>query len=79
MTAHGVGWVGGASGVADFRAFVPKVKQAWQDAGKAMTAGLSCEGTHNGCFTGVYIGLYSAGGEARFKNFSLSNLPEDKE
>ena len=37
MTAHGAGWVSGASGVADFRAFVPKVQQAWQDAGRAGT------------------------------------------
>lgn len=37
MTVHGVGWVGGASGVTDFRAFVPKVRQAWQDAGRAGT------------------------------------------
>jgi alkanesulfonate monooxygenase SsuD/methylene tetrahydromethanopterin reductase-like flavin-dependent oxidoreductase (luciferase family) len=37
ITAHGAGWVGGASGVADFRAFLPKVRQAWQDAGRAGT------------------------------------------
>lgn len=37
MTAHGAGWVGGASGVADFRAFLPKVRKAWQDAGRAGT------------------------------------------
>ncbi|WP_027945350.1 LLM class flavin-dependent oxidoreductase [Amycolatopsis taiwanensis] len=35
MTVHGVGWVGGASGVADFRAFLPTVRQAWQNAGRA--------------------------------------------
>jgi alpha-N-arabinofuranosidase len=45
----------------------------WQDAGKAMTAGLCAEGTHSGCFTGVYIGLYASGGEARFAGFSLKN------
>lgn len=37
MTAHGVGWVSGASGVADFCAFLPKVRKAWQDAGRAGT------------------------------------------
>ncbi|HEX4660786.1 MAG TPA: LLM class flavin-dependent oxidoreductase [Streptosporangiaceae bacterium] len=37
MTAHGAGWVGGASGVAGFRAFLPKVRKAWQDAGRAGT------------------------------------------
>jgi alkanesulfonate monooxygenase SsuD/methylene tetrahydromethanopterin reductase-like flavin-dependent oxidoreductase (luciferase family) len=37
MTAHGAGWVGGASGAADFRAFLPKVTKAWQDAGRAGT------------------------------------------
>jgi alkanesulfonate monooxygenase SsuD/methylene tetrahydromethanopterin reductase-like flavin-dependent oxidoreductase (luciferase family) len=37
MTAHGAGWVGGASGVADFRAFLPQVTKAWQDAGRAGT------------------------------------------
>jgi len=46
----------------------------WQDAGRGMTAGLSAEGTHGGCFTGVYIGLYACGGEARFGCFSLLNL-----
>ena len=45
----------------------------WQDAGKGMSAGLCSEGTHGGCFTGVYIGLYSSGGEAKFNNFSLFN------
>ena len=35
MTAHGAGWVSGASGVADFCAFLPKVTKAWQDAGRA--------------------------------------------
>lgn len=35
MTDHGVGWIGGASGVADFRAFIPKVRQAWQAAGRS--------------------------------------------
>jgi alkanesulfonate monooxygenase SsuD/methylene tetrahydromethanopterin reductase-like flavin-dependent oxidoreductase (luciferase family) len=37
MTAHGAGWVGGASGAAHFRAFLPKVTKAWQDAGRAGT------------------------------------------
>jgi alkanesulfonate monooxygenase SsuD/methylene tetrahydromethanopterin reductase-like flavin-dependent oxidoreductase (luciferase family) len=37
MTAHGAGWVGGASGAADFRAFLPQVRRAWQDAGRAGT------------------------------------------
>ena len=37
MTAHGVGCVSGASGVADFSAFLPKVRKAWQDAGRAGT------------------------------------------
>jgi hypothetical protein len=37
MTAHGAGWVGGASGVADFCAFLPKVRKAWQDASRAGT------------------------------------------
>ena len=46
----------------------------WQDAGKGMSAGLCTEGTHSGCFTGVYIGLYSAGGEACINYFSLINL-----
>ena len=45
----------------------------WQSAGKAMTAGLCAEGTHSGCFTGVYIGLYSCGGKASFSEFSLIN------
>jgi alkanesulfonate monooxygenase SsuD/methylene tetrahydromethanopterin reductase-like flavin-dependent oxidoreductase (luciferase family) len=35
MITYGCGWIGGASGVADFRGFVPQVRQAWQDAGKA--------------------------------------------
>ncbi|MFF3878114.1 LLM class flavin-dependent oxidoreductase [Streptomyces sp. NPDC001978] len=34
MTTHGVGWIGSASGVADFRALLPQVKQAWHDAGR---------------------------------------------
>ena len=51
-------------------------EEDWQSAGKAMTAGLSAEGTHGGCFTGVYIGLYSSGGKASFTGFSLLNLPE---
>jgi alkanesulfonate monooxygenase SsuD/methylene tetrahydromethanopterin reductase-like flavin-dependent oxidoreductase (luciferase family) len=37
MTAHGAGWVGGASGATDFQAFLPKVRKAWQDAGRAGT------------------------------------------
>ena len=37
MTAHGIGWIGPASGVADFRAFVPAVRQAWQEATRAGT------------------------------------------
>jgi alkanesulfonate monooxygenase SsuD/methylene tetrahydromethanopterin reductase-like flavin-dependent oxidoreductase (luciferase family) len=37
ITAHGTGWVSGASGVANFRAFAPKVTKAWQDAGRAGT------------------------------------------
>ena len=49
-------------------------KGEWQSAGKGMSAGLSIEGTHSGCFTGVYIGLYSSGGESRFSGFSLVNL-----
>jgi hypothetical protein len=35
MTAHGAGCISGASGVADFRAFLPKIRKAWQDAGRA--------------------------------------------
>ena len=35
MIAYGCGWIGGASGVANFRVFLPQVRQAWQDAGKA--------------------------------------------
>jgi alkanesulfonate monooxygenase SsuD/methylene tetrahydromethanopterin reductase-like flavin-dependent oxidoreductase (luciferase family) len=34
MAAHGVGWIGGAQGVAAFRDFSPQVRQAWQDAGR---------------------------------------------
>ncbi|MFJ9034915.1 LLM class flavin-dependent oxidoreductase [Streptomyces sp. NPDC102274] len=34
MAAHGVGWVGGADGVANFRAFLPQVRQAWHDTGR---------------------------------------------
>jgi alpha-N-arabinofuranosidase len=45
----------------------------WQDAGRGMTAGLCPEGAHSGSFTGVYIGLYSVGGTARFGGFSLQN------
>jgi alpha-N-arabinofuranosidase len=52
-------------------------KVEWQSAGKAMTAGLCSEGTHSGCFTGVYIGLYSSGSDACFKSFSLVNLPQN--
>jgi alkanesulfonate monooxygenase SsuD/methylene tetrahydromethanopterin reductase-like flavin-dependent oxidoreductase (luciferase family) len=37
MTAHGAGWVSGASGVAKFCAFLPKVRKAWQDADRAGT------------------------------------------
>ena len=37
MTAHGVGWIGPASGVADFRGFVPAVRHAWRDANRAGT------------------------------------------
>jgi alkanesulfonate monooxygenase SsuD/methylene tetrahydromethanopterin reductase-like flavin-dependent oxidoreductase (luciferase family) len=37
MATHGVGWVSGASGVADFCAFLPKVTKAWQDACRAGT------------------------------------------
>jgi len=35
MATHGAGWVSGASGVADFCAFLPKVTKAWQEAGRA--------------------------------------------
>jgi len=51
-------------------------KGEWLDAGKGMSAGLSIEGTHSGCFTGVFIGLYSSGGEACFTGFSLLNKLE---
>lgn len=34
MTAHGVGWIGGAQGEATFRALLPQVRQAWHDAGR---------------------------------------------
>jgi alpha-N-arabinofuranosidase len=47
--------------------------EAWQDAGKGMTAGLCAEATHSGSFTGVYIGLFSTGGTASFGGFSLLN------
>jgi alkanesulfonate monooxygenase SsuD/methylene tetrahydromethanopterin reductase-like flavin-dependent oxidoreductase (luciferase family) len=40
MATHGAGWVSGASGVADFCAFLPKVTKAWQEAGRAGTARL---------------------------------------
>jgi alpha-N-arabinofuranosidase len=52
-------------------------KGEWRSAGKAMTAGLCSEGTHSGCFTGVYIGLYSSGAESCFKGFSLANLRQN--
>ncbi|MEU1628535.1 LLM class flavin-dependent oxidoreductase [Streptomyces sp. NPDC020096] len=34
MAVHGAGWIGGAQGVANFHAFLPQVRQAWQDAGR---------------------------------------------
>ncbi|MEU1628534.1 LLM class flavin-dependent oxidoreductase [Streptomyces sp. NPDC020096] len=37
MAAHGVGWISGTTGVANFHAFLPRVRQAWQDAGKRGT------------------------------------------
>jgi alpha-N-arabinofuranosidase len=46
----------------------------WQDAGRGMTAGLCTEGTHFKTFTGVYIGLFSTGGPARFGGFSLRDM-----
>jgi len=47
----------------------------WQSAGKAMTAGLSAEGTYSGCFTGTYFGLFASGANASFTEFSLVNVP----
>ncbi|MCQ4043812.1 LLM class flavin-dependent oxidoreductase [Streptantibioticus rubrisoli] len=35
MTTYGRGWIGGAQGVANFRTILPRVRQAWRDAGKA--------------------------------------------
>jgi alkanesulfonate monooxygenase SsuD/methylene tetrahydromethanopterin reductase-like flavin-dependent oxidoreductase (luciferase family) len=35
MAARGVGWIGGAQGVTNFHAFLPQVRQAWQDAGRS--------------------------------------------
>jgi len=35
MVTYGRGWIGGAQGVEVFRSFVPGVRQAWQDAGRA--------------------------------------------
>jgi alkanesulfonate monooxygenase SsuD/methylene tetrahydromethanopterin reductase-like flavin-dependent oxidoreductase (luciferase family) len=35
IAARGIGWIGGASGVADFRAFAPRARQAWSDAERA--------------------------------------------
>ncbi|MFD9812586.1 LLM class flavin-dependent oxidoreductase [Streptomyces sp. NPDC059080] len=35
MVAYGRGWVAGAQGVENFRALLPGVRQAWQEAGKA--------------------------------------------
>ncbi|MER8086682.1 LLM class flavin-dependent oxidoreductase [Streptomyces sp. NPDC058316] len=35
MTTYGRGWISGAQGVDNFRAFLPRVQQAWQDAGRA--------------------------------------------
>ncbi|WP_405682435.1 LLM class flavin-dependent oxidoreductase [Streptomyces sp. NBC_00057] len=37
MITYGRGWIGGAQGVANFRAVLPRVQQAWQDAGKEGT------------------------------------------
>ncbi|MFG2627166.1 LLM class flavin-dependent oxidoreductase [Streptomyces sp. NPDC048473] len=34
MITYGRGWIGGAQGVANFQAVLPRVQQAWQDAGK---------------------------------------------
>jgi alkanesulfonate monooxygenase SsuD/methylene tetrahydromethanopterin reductase-like flavin-dependent oxidoreductase (luciferase family) len=34
MIAYGCGWIGDRSGVANFRVFLPQVRQAWQGAGK---------------------------------------------
>jgi alpha-N-arabinofuranosidase len=43
----------------------------WQDCGAAAVAGLCTEATSSMTFTGVYIGLFSAGGPAHFSSFTL--------
>lgn len=43
----------------------------YKEAGLGSTAGLSTEGTRNMTFTGTFIGLFSMGGSADFKNFKL--------
>jgi alpha-N-arabinofuranosidase len=49
---------------------------AWVECGAGLTAGLCTEGTHTMTFTGVFIGLFAAGGPAEFTGFTVHNKPE---
>jgi alpha-N-arabinofuranosidase len=51
----------------------------WQDCGSGVTAGICTEATGSMTFTGVYIGLFSAGGPANFSGFTLRNLDSEED
>jgi alpha-N-arabinofuranosidase len=51
----------------------------WQDCGSGVTAGVCTEATGSMTFTGVYIGLFSAGGPANFSGFTLRNLNSEED
>ena len=47
---------------------------AWEEAGQAAVAGLCTEGTAGNTYTGVFLGLFTVGGQARFSGFEMQDM-----
>ena len=66
---------GGLCGVERFYHFYYASEDgAWEEAGQAAVPGLCTEGTAGNTYTGVFLGLFTVGGPARFSGFEMQDM-----